>query len=448
MQPDPPRSNALIHIQQAWFKLWTFLYSLFVNTGWSNTLFVDATTGNDDTAQRGSLTYSYATIQAALDAAQAGDVVWVSPGTYEESLTWPDTENITLRGVGDATNITSAAAAGTIAIAPTADVVTGLNILGLNILNSGVGACLSIDGAACPGLGYGEDIVIRDVGMTATAGTAVDVSICGDTELTNVNAGNDVITLSQTGRVLFNDCQFGTLRADNDPAGTEPTAGFDSIIMTATICGGVVLANISQFAGTDDVQIQGDFDAAFIDTATEVGSVNFSGRLLGDVQITFDLDDNAATVAVFDHARITGSFFCGRTTGGTGALLGTVRALNATFFSTGAGDITADSSAVLDIRGANFYQGALDATDTEETGAGVIDRTHWYVSEAAVGAGGSSVDFAIDYPTGADDYSVLVESDNVANQPAAITNKSETGFDWVDAAASGNIRFHVIRPFD
>lgn len=55
---------------------------------------VDALFGNDATGKRNSL--PFATINAALAAAQSGDLVWILPGTYAESFTIPD--GVSVRG--------------------------------------------------------------------------------------------------------------------------------------------------------------------------------------------------------------------------------------------------------------------------------------------------------------------------------------------------------------
>ncbi len=63
-----------------------------------NCLFVDAVNGNNGTAVSGRLDKPYLTITAALAAAVSGDLVYVLPGTYDEtSLIIPD--DVTLAGI-------------------------------------------------------------------------------------------------------------------------------------------------------------------------------------------------------------------------------------------------------------------------------------------------------------------------------------------------------------
>lgn len=44
----------------------------------------------------GSCAAPFQTVQAGLNAAAAGDVVYVGPGVYAEAITWPNVDNITL----------------------------------------------------------------------------------------------------------------------------------------------------------------------------------------------------------------------------------------------------------------------------------------------------------------------------------------------------------------
>jgi len=69
---------------------------------WANFVFVGKD-GNDGTGVRNSLTNKFLTVQAALNAALAGDVVFVGPGVYTENITWPSVDNITLTSKWGAT---------------------------------------------------------------------------------------------------------------------------------------------------------------------------------------------------------------------------------------------------------------------------------------------------------------------------------------------------------
>ena len=63
-----------------------------------NTLWVDATNGNDGTAVSGRLDLPWLTIAAALGAAVSGDRVQVYPGSYAEAVTVPS--GVSLTGMG------------------------------------------------------------------------------------------------------------------------------------------------------------------------------------------------------------------------------------------------------------------------------------------------------------------------------------------------------------
>lgn len=63
-----------------------------------HTLTVDSVYGNDTTAAADPYAKPFLTISAALSAASAGQLVFVNPGTYNESLTIP--ANVSLNGAG------------------------------------------------------------------------------------------------------------------------------------------------------------------------------------------------------------------------------------------------------------------------------------------------------------------------------------------------------------
>ena len=60
--------------------------------------------GNLNAQTTRNVPVQYATIQAALNAAQTGDTVLVQPGTYKENLVWPIDRNLKLLAAGDTTN--------------------------------------------------------------------------------------------------------------------------------------------------------------------------------------------------------------------------------------------------------------------------------------------------------------------------------------------------------
>lgn len=68
-----------------------------VTQGFGNVARVDQVYGNDSTGARNGAPFK--TIQAALDAAQAGDTVWVFPGIYNEAVIIPD--DVALRGLAN-----------------------------------------------------------------------------------------------------------------------------------------------------------------------------------------------------------------------------------------------------------------------------------------------------------------------------------------------------------
>jgi photosystem II stability/assembly factor-like uncharacterized protein len=76
---------------------------IFISNGSSSpdTIIV---TGNSPAPISRQVPSQYSTIQAALNAAQAGDTVLVQPGTYKENLVWPNVNGIKLISAGDSSN--------------------------------------------------------------------------------------------------------------------------------------------------------------------------------------------------------------------------------------------------------------------------------------------------------------------------------------------------------
>lgn len=80
------------------------------SAGFSNMIYVDKA-GNDSTGLRGDIRNPFLTINAALAAAQSGDIVQIGPGTWTEAVVLPELSSISLIGSGmDRTYIDGTAA--------------------------------------------------------------------------------------------------------------------------------------------------------------------------------------------------------------------------------------------------------------------------------------------------------------------------------------------------
>lgn len=79
---------------------------------------------------------AYGTVQAAVDAASAGDVIYIAPGGYDEALTI-STGEITLVGVGGA---------GSVALAPSAEDAVAITVSGTSAARTGGVTLINVGG--------------------------------------------------------------------------------------------------------------------------------------------------------------------------------------------------------------------------------------------------------------------------------------------------------------
>ena len=121
---------------------------------WQNFVFVGKD-GNDGTGLRNSLTNKFLTVQAALNAAQTGDAVFVGPGTYVENITWPSVDNVTLTSKW---NAVIQSADGQIPVIGYSGVhsLQGVQIIDMQLVQIGTegvpAATIHFDGSNVPGL--------------------------------------------------------------------------------------------------------------------------------------------------------------------------------------------------------------------------------------------------------------------------------------------------------
>jgi hypothetical protein len=442
---DPPRTFTPEEAAQ-WHKLQESFESELGEAGLSNTLFVDGEEGDNSNAQRGSLVFKYQTIAGAIAVAQAGDVIFISPGVYAEDVVMPGTlENVTLQGAGEnVTFITNATAVATVRAVPTVDTVRSIQFKDLTIQNTSNLAALLINGTSDLNLGTGGRVLVQNARLTTNGALALDVDVCGSMEIFNV-ATNQNLNFDQVGRVLCTALRSGDILIDNDPTGAVPAAGFNGLVVTDGLLGNVTVSNLGVFAAAEDVQLN-DLTGVLTDVAVAVGgrtagSIIYWGSVLGDANVTFDFDDQAGQIPlILDGARMSGSLTFGLAVGGTGGNVARCRALHAKFYDTNAA-ITSNSEAVIDLRGSLYSQAVLVSADPEATGtAGTIDRSHW-VQTLAAGNTGVNIAWAnaggsVPYPA-APTY-VGHECVNVAEMPIAITTKTATQVAYTKGGADGS----------
>jgi len=409
---DPPRSFTPEEAQQ-WYKLLQAIESELGVAGLSNTLFVDAVDGDNDTAQRGSLVFKYQTIQAALDAALDGDTIFVSPGIFSEDLVWPDTQNITLKGTGKvSTSISNATAGPTLTIAPT--IALGLGSLNdLAVSNTGANPAISIDGSADPAMFAGTFRVIDCLLVGAVNLQSINDFSFRDTET------NSALSIQDCGDGVIANCKWNSITDGYVAAPANPPMSGPGTITINGTNGGVLtvngLARVRLSKDTEVTSVGGALLDALVELAPYAGYIEDLGYIGGAINVTFNLQQADAAVCVFDFAKVAGLVTIADS--GAGANRGSASFRNAELLDK-EGPHTAGNLCDMDLRGCVFAQPSLAVA-----GNGAIDRSVW-TQVIPAGNSGAPVAWGIPYVT-APQY-VGHECADVTEMPIAITTKSAT----------------------
>ena len=238
-----------------------------------NVCVVDAVNGNPATASRGGL--PFLTITAALAAALAGDVVWVLPGTYAESISVP--ANVSVDGLDRRRCIIDRTAIGV-----ATDIVTlaaGSRISNMMIAGS-TAAAVQLRGVV---IGNVASAVMRNCTVSIDhigAGTAVGVATSGGTPAAN-----------------FACCQYSEINVSGSLAqirrGILVGAGggnpiFEASLVLVTRAGGAVgtyyAAEVSSAGASLTLQrgtYQGPTGAGGADVSQTAGTLSLDGTTLG-----------------------------------------------------------------------------------------------------------------------------------------------------------------------
>lgn len=298
----------------------------FYTMPWAGTLYVSSG-GSDATAKRNVASLPYATVQAALNAASSGDTILVGPGTFTGAITWPNVDNLKLRGMGaEVTRITSTANDGipTIKFPNTlTSTVLSATIQDLEIektdTTSTTNACLFVDITGTGGiLSSNTGLTLRNVKATRNAPAGAGAGFYDSFSFSQVN---NINMFACAGSARFFNCGtayalgckfsgqgdvFGGLITNwSNPSGTVVTAGqglqrYIGCVMTGSTANGV---NGLQIGGAPRVEFT---DAVVTDglanngtltrySAALVPVVRFRGQIDGAIAITYSGATNAGT---------------------------------------------------------------------------------------------------------------------------------------------------------
>lgn len=288
------------------------------------TLFVD-----DDRQQIPSAKYT--TIQAAVDAAKAGDTIVVAKGTYTEQVTFAaDKDNITLRAMNSQRPVivAPAALAGDKGIVEVdgADGVTvrGFTITGLATAGGGLTYGVVIDG----GSATVRDNLITKIRNNPLDGvqTGVAVAVLGDVSKTAAVIDGNTITDYQKGGVVVFGADATATVSGNTIVGAGPT---DLIaqngVQVSDGADGYVFENFisgNEYTGPEDVSAAGIY-ADTADTVVVAGNKVFENQTglllvnLGSVLVTGNrVFDNSQDGV--DLVGVRGGLFAGNRVEGNG----------------------------------------------------------------------------------------------------------------------------------
>lgn len=261
------------------------------NTGvgpWSSVLYVDNVRGSDTTGQRGNANRPFATIQAAVNAAQTDDVVQISPGihTVAAPVTFPVAlVRVSLCGMNAAGGTTSGTSVlgGTRVRSTTGAVFDcganlGLSRLGMYFLN------IQTTNAASP--------AIAADGSAYAAGTFLNILVIDNCIIQGGGTGG-TINGKYTGVVYFSNTQlltgqtfftnYSQVRFDNARSdGIGGTFDYDvADPLTPTASGTVFIRNGSTIGGTNNGVTQAvtlSHQAQLVvDSTSAIGGLRASG---------------------------------------------------------------------------------------------------------------------------------------------------------------------------
>lgn len=173
-----------------------------ISGGFSNVIYVDKN-GNDATAERGNIARPCSTIAQAISLAQAGDVIFVGPGTFTGSITFPEIASLSIIGSGIKSTFIVGDTTTALTINPSTTIITNCTLANFSIESStGSNTAISIDGTGVTPTGIFSGIV--GLSYNSLYIENVFAGVVGSTEITSIKCVGRVKISNST----FNDLQL------------------------------------------------------------------------------------------------------------------------------------------------------------------------------------------------------------------------------------------------
>jgi hypothetical protein len=462
-----------------------------LSAGIANVLFV-AKDGDPATAQRGTFR-AFLTIQGALDAALPGDTIYVSPGSWDEHLIWPNKDDIHLIGSGSFTTVVMPTTVGPSLVTASASALSDITIRHIGFNSSAFNIVSAVIGSPATPLG---SIVLEDVyayGITVDNASAVTATQCYVGYQTNFY-GCDLIDAKDCYLDLITD---SFLSAAHPYGGTASrTHRFRSVQSSSRAGPAVRVDGCPIFDMDSSCTVLGSVDATSLAPATAgaflpflrfgaqvrvvdapstdavVLSIGFVGDMSGPSDAPAGMDMSGCSVygasTLSLPTPLAGSLNSrdvsfgataaqlrgGLTVNGPASGAQYLVSLRACRIGWDAGDVAAPAAVLLaaagvdiDARGCNLRNCALQAT-----GAGAIDRDTFHPAFVASLAPSDTLSIVPPFPSyvgavgSTDSYVVLAAPTSPACSTIAILPSSDhTHIDYSISSPAGGASFMVSR---
>jgi len=452
------------------FDGWTYAESTDDNTGfrWNSTrlvwetltsqpfsraLYVDGGTTTPPAFANGSIGAPFKTIMAAVAVMTDDMAIMLMPGTYPESVTWPDFDRTALIGTDRAGCIIAPPAGDALRWVPGAGFVCETFCFqNLTLIADGF-ASLRIDASATPDFATKLGQLINlDCVQTAAPNIAVRLTRTGVIDVQSCRATNQVVVSNPSRLTVDANSVFETLfQYEYTPLSPTPAGGRGPVTMHGRVVGQAnlqgaplfILAADGVLVGTSGTALYGaplvyfgDFSAPQIFVAGSIGTPLSGGGIALDLPAI--IGPTANQIVDLTGARIF--------SGGLFTVVGPVRqfvnARDVLWEQPNPGGVFVGDFIDMDTRGATFVlSDAIFATPPPNADIATIDRDlHAYYGVALPAA----LSFPIDpnLPPGAL-YTVNVDPKN----PVIVTVSAKTGagFTLTPTADAGTVDVTLVR---